>query len=64
MRALKKPIKIGGGMPNFLSAASKRADVHVCAWAHVQPFPCCRVCAGMGTGAQLNSSICQAGVLR
>lgn len=65
MRAFqkKKKKKYWQGGPNFLSTASKRADVCVCAWARVQPFPCCGVCAGLGTGALLNSCICQAGVL-
>lgn len=41
----------------MLSTANKRAGARVSAQAWVQPFPCCDVCAGMGTGSLLNSSI-------
>jgi len=36
----------GIGEPNLLSRANERTDVHVCAWACVQPSPCCGICAG------------------
>lgn len=42
-----KDIFFSSGEPNFLSRANKRADVHVCAWARVQPSSCCGICAGM-----------------
>lgn len=53
--SLIKKIREGG--PNLLSTANKRAGARVSAQAWVQPFLCCGVCAGMGTGSLLNSSI-------
>lgn len=40
-----------------MSTANRRVDAHVSAQPCVQPFFCCGVCAGMGTGSLLNSSI-------
>lgn len=40
-----------------MSTGNKSVDAHVSAQSCVQPFSCCAVCAGMGAGSLLNSSI-------